>query len=150
MPAHYLLRIGDGDHFCSSSFYAIWGVHSKVGPVKGFLKNVKQGDYLWFVKGKNKGQIIAVATFHHANQRIIGPIIDLTRTNQELGWTKTEGEWDTEIHYTHLYNLTPCELYSEIKGAATIRKYSDKCKVDLPNEYPTIVRYSTVVPNMKK
>jgi hypothetical protein len=109
---------------------------------------VKEGDLLWFVKSKTNGQIVAVAKFIQTKKRILGPLIDLTLTNAELGWDKTEGEWDTEVHYKDLYNLTQCNMISEIKGAAGIRLYNDKCMVNLPLEYPNIVRYSKVTNRM--
>ena len=80
----------------------------------------------------------------NTNKRVIGPIIDLTLTNKELGWDKTEGEWDTEVHYKDLYNLTDLHLLSEIKGPVGIRPYNEKCKVNLVAEYQNIVRYSKV------
>ena len=81
-------------------------------------------------------------------KRILGPLIELTLTNSELGWDKSEGEWDTEVHYKDLYNLTHCNLMSEITGAAGIRQYNDKCKVNLITEYPNIVRYSKATNSM--
>ena len=148
IPTHWLLRIGDGIHFNASSSKSIWGITSTYCFTKGFLSKAKEGDLLWFVKGASKGQIVAVATLMHTNKRIIGPIIELTLSNKELGWDKTEGEWDTEVHYKDLYNLTDCQLFSEIKGAAGIRSYNDKCKVNLALEYPSIVRYSKTTNNM--
>jgi hypothetical protein len=148
MPNHFLLRIGDGDHFNASSSKSIWGITSKHSCSKMFQKEAKADDLLWFVKGKSNGQLVAVATFTGKNERILGPILPLTLTNEELCWDKSEGEWDTEVHYKDLYNLTHCNLYSEIKGAAVIRKYTDKCKVNLITAYPNIVRYSKVTNSM--
>lgn len=148
MPTHWILHIGDGIHFNASSSKSIWGMNSTHSTVKGFLSRVTKGDLLWFVKSKTNGQIVAVATFTGTKERILGPLIELTLTNSELGWTETDGEWDTEVHYKDLYNLTDCNLISEIKGAAVIRQYNDKCKVDLTVEYPYIVRYSKVTNSM--
>jgi len=148
MPNHFLFRIGDGIHFNASSSKSIWGINSTHSLAKRFLSNVREGDLLWYVKGKTNGLIVAVATFTGTKMRILGPLIALTLTNAELGWNKTEGEWDTEVHYKDLYNLTHCNLISEIKGAAGIRLYNDKCKVDLVTEYPHIVRYSKVTNSM--
>ena len=148
MPNHWLLRIGDGQHFKASSSKSIWGITSKHSFAKGFLSTARPGDVLWFVKSKTNGQIVAVATLTGTNKRILGPLIELTLTNSELGWDKSEGEWDTEVHYKDLYNLTHCNLISEIKAAVGIRLYNDKCKVDLPTEYPYIVRYSKVTNSM--
>ena len=148
MPNNFLLRIGDGVHFNASSSKLIWGIDSKYSFAKGFLTTAKEGDLLWFVKGKTNGQIVAVATFTRTNKRILGPLIELTLTNAELGWDKSEGDWDTEVHYKDLYNLTHCNLISEIKGAASIRLYNDKCKINLITEYPQIIRYSKVTNSM--
>jgi hypothetical protein len=148
MPNNFLHYIGDGVHFNASSSKNIWGINSKHSGAKGFLTTVREGDLLWFVKSKTNGQLVAVATFTGTNKRILGPSIERTLTNSELGWDKSEGEWDTEVHYKDLYNLTNCNLISEIKGAAVIRLYNDKCKVNLITEYPHIVRYSKVTNRM--
>ena len=145
MPKHYILRIGDGDHFNASSPRCIWGINASTFSLgKWFKTTAVEGDLLWFVTGKSKGQIVAVATFTETKERILGPLLDLTLSNQELGWDKKEGNWDTEVHYRELYDLTQCSLFSEIKGPATIRLYTEKCLVDLPAEYQHIVRYSKI------
>jgi hypothetical protein len=149
MPNHFILRIGDGAHFNASSSKSIWGIDSKVSSCKWFKSIAKAGDVLWFVTGKSKGLIVAMATFTETRERIIGPIIDITLTNKELGWVKTYGEWDTEVHYKDLYNLTKSKLHTEIKSPLTIREYNrEKCKVNLPEEHPRIVRYSTTTNSM--
>lgn len=148
MQNHFLLYVGDGEHFIASSSKYIWGINSKRSCSKGFIKKVKEGDLLWFVKSKTRGQIIAVATFASINKRVLGPLIALTYTDIELGWDKSSGEWDTEVCYTNLYNLTQCNLFSELKGASVIRSYNDKCKVNLYVEYPYILRYSKITNSM--
>ena len=148
MANHFLLRIGDGVHFNSSSTKSIWGITSKHSFAKHFICFAKEGDILWFVKGQSKGQILAVATYTGIKERVLGPLINLTLSNKELGWTETEGEWDTEVHYKDLYNLSGCEMYSEIKSPGGIRLYNDKCKVNLPVEYANIVRYSKITKSM--
>jgi hypothetical protein len=142
------MRTGTGTHFISSSKYFRWGINSKHSSSKWFLVNVKKGDILAFVKGGGKGQIVAVATFIETTVRVLGPLIAITNTNEELGWTETEGNWDIEVIYKDLYNVSLCGLYSEIKGAVGIRLYNDKCKVNLPSEYENIVRYSKVTNHM--
>jgi len=116
--------------------------------VASFISTVKEGDLLWFVKSKSGGQIVAVATFTCIKPRILGPLIALTHTNEDLGWVNTEGEWDTEVLYKNLYNVTDCGLYSKIKSPLVIRVYNEKCKVDLPAEYANIVRYSKITYSM--
>jgi hypothetical protein len=157
MSNHYILRIGDGINFKNSSKFHIWGVESKW---KTFLKNVKKGDKLWFMinKDKNKkdtdnGQLIAVADYDYHNKRIIGDLISLTLTNEELEWDGEQAKkCDIEIHYNNLYNITYCNLFSNIKGQSTIRIYDDKCKekmlINLIVEYEYIVKYSKILKNM--
>jgi hypothetical protein len=150
MTADFILRIGDGNNFNASSSKLIWGINSKKNTVARWFKSIaKEGDRLWFVKKNTKGQIVAVATFTGIKERILGPLIELTLTNKELGWDNKGDDCDTEVHYKDLYNLTNCDLYSEIKSPLTIRLYNpEKCKVDLPAEYPYIVRYSKITNSM--
>ena len=145
---NWLLRISDGVHFNASSRYSIWGINSKTGSSKYFIENVRKGDKLWFVKSNSNGLIVAVATYTGLQERINGPLFDITRTNEELGWTKQKGDWDYEIHYKDLYNLTHCNLESKIKSPVGIRRYNTNCKVNLVTEYPHIVRYSKVITSM--
>jgi hypothetical protein len=144
MPNHYIFHVGNGIHFYNSSKKGIWGINSKLTIAKSFTSKSQPGDLLWFVKSRSNGQLIAVATFTALKQRVIGPLITLTETNEELGWTESDGDWDTEVHFKDLYNLTQCKLYTEIKGAAMIRSYNENCKVNLPEEYPRIVLYSKI------
>jgi hypothetical protein len=146
MTNDWLLRVGDGKNLKNSSKYRIWGISSKSPTNKHFIKNVKPGDRLWFVKSKTFGQLLAVATYRSHNSRVSGPLIDTSLTNEELGWTGSETDWsaDVEIHYTDLYGLDYCDMLTYIKGASTIREYNDKCRVNLPVEYSYIVRYSRV------
>ena len=147
MTVDWLFRIGDGNNFINSTKYSIWGIKSDPPSGKYFLNNVKPGDRLWFVTSKSNGKIIAVSTYRSHNKREFGPLIDLSFTNEELGWENDTTNWvsDTEIHYTDLYNLSNCELLTHIKCPSTIRKYDDeKCRVNLPVEYSNIVRYSKI------
>lgn len=142
----WILRVGDGNNLIRSSKYKIWGIQSTTVHGKSFIKNVKEGDRLWFIKSKSNGKILAVATYVSHNKREFGPLIDLSMTNEELGWDNKDTDWisDTEIHYKNLYNLTYCDLLTNIKGASTIRQYNEKCSIDLPFEYKYIVKYSNI------
>ena len=144
MTTDWILRVGDGKNFINSSRYRIWGIQSTFSCGKFFLKNVKQCDRLWMVTGKSNGKLLAVATYRTHFERINGPLFDLTKTDLELGWTGDGWKCDTEIHYTDLYGLINCELLTHIKGAVPIRKYDQKCLVNLPVEYSYIVRYCKV------
>jgi len=147
MTTDWLLRVGDGENLKNSSKYRIWGIQALTSPHgKYFIQNVKSGDRLWFVKSKSQGKLIAVATYRSHNKREFGPLIDMSLTNEELGWTGNGMDWtsDIEVHYTDLYGLADCELLTHIKGPSTIRKYDEKCRVNLAVEYSYISRYSKV------
>ena len=146
MTNDWLLRVGDGENLRNSSKYKIWGIQSSTPDNKYFIRNVQPGDRLWFVKSKSQGKLLAVATYRSHNKREFGPLIDISLTNDELGWSGSGTDWtsDVEVHYTDLYGLANCELLTHIKGAKTIRKYNEKCRVNLAVEYSYIVRYSRV------
>ena len=145
MTTDWLLRVGDGGNLKRSSKFRIWGVSSRIAVGKHFIENVKPGDRLWFVKSKSQGKLVAVATYRSHNIREFGPLIDVSLSDEELGWSDPSGgDCDVEIHYSELYGLSDCELLTHIKGAATIRKYDEKCRVNLAVEYSSIVRYSRV------
>jgi hypothetical protein len=145
VPTHWLLRVGDGDHFTSSQRYSRWGINSKhIAWVPSFLRKVRRGDVIWFIQSESGGKVMGVATFSHHCPRVTGPLIALTPTNDDLGWTKTEGYWDTEVHYTDLYDLSaiPRPLLTGIKSPLVGRRYNPaKCAVDLPTEYGYVTRY---------
>jgi len=147
MTTDWILRVGDGENFISSSKYRIWGIQTITSPHgKYFINNVKPGDRLWFVKSKSQGKILALATYRSHNKRELGPLVNVSMTNEDLGWTGEGPDWtsDMEVHYTDLYNLSDCDLLTHIKGPSTIRKYDEKCRVELAVEYSYIVRYSRV------
>jgi hypothetical protein len=144
-PTHWLIRIGDGIHFKSSSKKSIWGMSTTNNTnVQSFLKKAKKGDLLWFIIGGSNGRVLAMSEYISNNKRELGPLIALTYTNEELGWTESDGDWDYEVHYTNMYIVEKLDLQTEIKAATTVRKYNDKCKVDLPEEYKNIVKYSMI------
>lgn len=144
MTEHWLLRVGDGEHFLASRRFRRWGVDSShTNWVPNFMREVKPGDVLWFVRSGTGGRVIGVATFVRCCARELGPLVSVTPTNEDLGWTKTEGGWDTEVHYTDLYDVTECNILTHIKSPLVGRKFNpSKCAVDLPREYENIVKYS--------
>ena len=139
MTTDWLLRVGDGENLKNSLKFGIWGILSTTPTNKYFIKNVKNGDRLWFVKSKSQGKLLAVATYRSHNSRYSEHLITCM-TEEELGWTHDGPDWesDTEIHFTDLYGLEQYNLLTDIKGATTIRKYNEKCKVDLALEYSKI------------
>lgn len=84
----WILRVGDGENFINSSKYKIWGIQSTNSFGKYFIKHVKIGDRLWFVKSKTNGKLLAVSTYNSNNMRELGPLININMTDDELGWTK--------------------------------------------------------------
>ena len=133
-----VLNVGNGNNFKASSKYNIWGIEDSHSGQKSFIKNANAGDILWF---KSRGQIIAMATFVKTEKRIIGPLITLTLTNEELGWTG-DGDWNTSVYYKDLYDLRHCNLFPEIKGQSPIHRYIYKeIGLNLSTEYFNIIRY---------
>lgn len=143
-PTHWILRAADGKHFWSSSKDKIWGINSKHNTQR-FMKDVKPGDILWFLTNKKAGgKFVAFATYERQNERILGPLLQLTKSNEELGWTKQEGDWDIEIHYKDLYDVSELDLCPDVKAPQVVRPYNEKCQVNLPLEYQLILYYSRV------
>ncbi len=123
-----------------------YGANSRYNWVKCFLKHARPGDILWFIKGGAcGGKAIGVATFTHHSPRVLGPLIALTPTNEDLGWTKSRGDWDLELHYKDLYDTDSLNILTNIKCHSSCRFNPDKCNADLPMEFANIVRYSAVV-----
>jgi hypothetical protein len=133
-PTNHIFRVGDGENFWNSSHLYTWGVKKLNG-----LRTIKTGDRMWFITNKSKGKIIAVATFESINLRG-----DCTLTDEELGWNGN-GDWNYEIHYKDLYDVFHLNLLTNIKGNCPIRKYTENCEVNLPEQYPLIVSYSRAV-----
>lgn len=151
---HYLLRVGDGENFVNGSTRNLWAVKDSH---KSFLEKVKKGDKLWFIRSKtpedtHSGKIIAVADFEYKNERIVGPLVSFTPSNEELNWTGSEGGFcNIEIHYTNLYNLTALKLYSGQRGQCVVVNYNnikEKLLVNLIEEYERIVYYSQITNTM--
>lgn len=141
----WIFRVGDGKNLIRSSKHKIWGIKVEEHPPgKNFSTHVKPGDRLWFVTSKSHGKLVAVATYVSHNKRQLGPLIDISLTNEELGWTNENSDWisDTEIHYTNLYDISHVNLLSQIHSPMTIREYNpEKCQVNLPIEYFHISKY---------
>ena len=149
MSNDYIIRVGDGINFINSARLSVWAVKSKY---KTFLNKVKKGDKLWFVRNKLKteqhsGKIIAVADFVSKNERILGPLISTTLSNDELGWDEKSTQFDIEIHYNNLYNLTECDIFTGLKGRTTICEYNnvkESILINLIVEYLYLSKYSKI------
>jgi hypothetical protein len=153
MKEHWIIRIGNGRHFVNSSVFNIWGLNSKnKSNTSKFLQNVKKGDILWFVTSNTHGHAIAVAMYKEIKPRQLGPLVNITYSNEELGWTESDGDWDTEIHFDELYNISKLDLLTKIRSPRTYRRYSDnvdKIPINLFEEYMKIVKYSNVSRTMQ-
>jgi hypothetical protein len=139
---NWIARVADGENWNNSSRYKIWGIDSTTNIGKHFIKFAKINDKMWFITNDSHGKIIGVATIISHNERKSGPLVN-TMSNEDLGW-ETNKNIDTEIHYSDLYRLDKCELFTDVKNQSSIMKYNEKCKVNLPVEYSNIVRYSKI------
>ena len=151
MTKHFAVRVSDGKNFRKSSKLGIWGIKSNTPTNKGFLRKVQSGDKLWFVKNASRGKILAVATYMSCKNRgEVGTLLDLSMTNEDLGWTGELNGIDIEIHYTNLYWLDHIETPLSIKltNQSSFMEYKeenkDKLEIDLPAEYSNIVKYSGI------
>ena len=146
MTENWILRVGDGNNLFTSSSDNIWGIQTKTSPAgKNFINCVSPGDKMWFVTSNSHGKIVAVATYRSHNERELGPLLNISKTDTELGWGENDmvSNWNTEIHYTNLYNLKACDnMLTYIKSPLTVRRYSEKCRLDLTTLYPAIVNLS--------
>jgi hypothetical protein len=144
IPTDWIIKTGNNKNFENSIKNNTWGYVSTDSPT--FRDTVKSGDRLWFVR---KNLLIAVATFKGHKKRVLGPLIAVTLTNEELGWTSGMGAWDMEIHYTDLYDLTSCNggkgIDPKARGQCSLRKYKPGKNIDLPAEYLGITRYMTPI-----
>ena len=152
MSEHWIIRIGNGNHFINSSKFNIWGINSKDKcNTNKFINEVKKNDILWFVTSKSSGKAIAVAKFEKLKDREIGPLISFSQINEELGWTEHDGDWDIEIHFTNLFNINVLDILTKIRSPRTYRRYSDnvdKIPVNLIDEYENIKKYTKVTKEM--
>ena len=140
-PTHWLIHTGNNQNFENSIPHKRWGYDST--HKKTFGSTVKAGDILWFVR---KGKILFMVTFVSKNKREVGPLISLTLTNEELGWTSGGPDWDMEIHYKDLYDLRNADIDAGVRGQCALRVYDPTaCTTDLPAEYNAIVKYSKCV-----
>lgn len=137
MINNWIFRVGDGINFSNSSKYKIWGIQEKIS--KSFINNIKIKDHLWFVNNNKEGKIFAVATYKSHNKRKFGELINISHTNEELGWNEDANNFDIEIHYDKLYNLNDFNLLTYIRGSLIIRKFNSfTCEIDLENIYKNI------------
>jgi len=92
----YIVHVSDAKNFNASKYKNIWCFKRTTACWINFMRNVNPGDLLCFIK--NGGTVVGFAEYVGIKPRELGPLISLTITNEELGWTRN-GEWDTELHY---------------------------------------------------
>lgn len=138
---HWIIRIGDGENFWRSQPFMTWGIESRNVTQTRFIQSAVAGDVLWFVTNRSRGRAVAVAVFHSVVERQTNDIVSGTLPDALLRWSGN-GEWTHEVRYEHLIDLRTCDVFTEIKGQVTIRKFDhDKCAINLVNEYNNILRY---------
>jgi hypothetical protein len=118
MCENYIIRIGDGNNFNNGSIYKTWGVSDKFS---NSLKKMKPNDKLWFLQ--KGGKVIAVADFVSFNERVLGPLISLTPDDTVLKWNCKGKNYNIEIHYTNLYNLTNSNVVLPLKHRHSVQLY---------------------------
>ena len=133
-PTNWLFRVGDATHLWSSSIFNIWGINSSIADSKFFLRKVKPGDCLWFVKGNSKGLLVAVAIFESTVKRVNGECMPF----EQLGWVNAPGTWDTDIHFKKFKKIENLKLLTQIKSPMVVREYHQKCFINLPEMYSQI------------
>jgi hypothetical protein len=125
----------------------IWACKSSASDGKCFLSNGVEGDKLWFIMNKKYGvNIYAVATFVKTAKRELGPLFNVTMTDEEIGWTPgpNGANWDTEIHFKDLYIIEPLDIVHNAKCQSSIFRVHDD-SLNLDTEYKNIVKYSKTV-----
>jgi hypothetical protein len=130
-PTNWLFRVGNGVELFNSSVFNIWGINSLNSDSKFFLRKANPGDCLWFVKGNSNGLIVAVAIFERSVKRVCGECM----TYEQLGWTNFPGLCETDIHFKNFKKIENLNLKSQIKSPKVVRKYNEKCLVNLPEMY---------------
>ena len=110
---NWILYIDNFDNFIRSSKFNIFGINGKSSlNTDILLKEAKPKDLLWFwvLNENNKPHIVGVAKYKGYQNRELGPLIDISLSNEELGWENIPNNYDIEIHYSKLYNLYDCKI----------------------------------------
>lgn len=149
MVTDWIIRVGDGTNFVNASKHSLWTCNKSKNAHKCFINNATPGDRLWFLK--TGGPFIAVATFIKLAPRILGPLIAITLTDEDLGYDSNDGNPSTtEIHYENLYNISTLNITTKPLNQNAFRKYTEDMTpgYNLNIEYQMIVRYSKIKPTM--
>lgn len=138
---HWLFQIADGKNFYNSVSRKAWSLYSNISGDKYFKANATEGDLVWFVLGGSNKLCVAVAEFKRSEVRILGPLLPLTYTNEELGWGSDVAP-DALIHLDNYVDLT--QLKNPICADRTWRQgkllYEASKGTDLPAEWAYLSR----------
>ena len=88
--------------------------------------------------------MVAAGVFTHCRLRETGPLISVDRTNEELGWTETSGDWDMFVFFKDLIDVESCNLLTQAEKwtQSGVFKYTPTfCTENLPVIYPYIRRF---------
>ena len=112
-------------NFQRSFHTGVWGFKSRNNNWKSFVKTAKEGDDLCFVESGSGGKVVGFATFLRCGERELGPIFNVTPTDEDQGWTRYDEEgWDWQLHYDA--EVVPAtDVNIGISGQAPVRKMED-------------------------
>ena len=142
----WIIRIPNLSVFTNVSNNKFWLYDSKnIWNCKKFQENIKKGDIIWFTQSGKGGRILAMATFKRLETRKLGPLINISMTNEELELPKEMKTVDTEIHFNKFFNLQNLRIKVDIRFARDFFEV-DKVKNQeiyrvLIEEYNLIKRY---------
>ncbi len=158
MNSNFIIRISDGENFKRSVTKKIWGIKTKTTDNKTINSNIyklKPGDKLWFAKSGKDNKIAYIATFVKAAPRQLGPLIDISLNNNEIGWVDPQPngvcDWDVELHYKDLYYVSDLNLKLNFnknecpRNRNVILFKSNYSDFDVETEYTNISKYSKVI-----
>ena len=142
----WIIRIPDYASFANVSYYKFWLFDSKnLWNCKRFQENIRKGDTIWFMKSGSKGRILAMATFKRLEARKLGPLINISMTNQELELPKEMEKVDTEIHFHKFFDLQELRINADIRFSRDFFEIDKEMNQDvykvLVEEYNLIKRY---------
>jgi hypothetical protein len=142
---HWLLRIGDGRNF-RNSVYPFWSVkRGKNNSIKGCVRNIAEGDILWFITNQSAGgKIIGMAEFTYMYDIKEKPTSDMTIfSNSEQDWIGDD-VWDIQIYYKNMYKTENANINICIRCNSSILSYitfRDRISHNLYREYDMFLKY---------
>ncbi len=78
----------------------VWSFKGHVPNWKKFCREAKAGDAVWFVANETKGRVVLQASYVGFRKRELGPLFNVTPTDEDLGHIKYDKEgWDMDMLY---------------------------------------------------